>query len=412
MPEQRRNGLVRFSEEEKALLRRYLRSYRNLVAGRIPANTAARKRFVEVAEGRRRSEAIHEIAFVKWQMWMRLRPYEVLDENIVDVASEPIGRSKRISGAPAMAEPFFSTRIRDVVGRLVDRSSTRGRDALEHSASWFNSALGTEFALQLDRWMRDTFAAGKATIYDKAMDAAHIASPSGPFHRLWDGGHSLIDAWTAVKNASPDDTFAQEVAGYLGAIWKDVVTPMGLPIATVDREWFQQTAVTLKEFGITKHQFADAISQTGSELAGAALGVVALLLNWDKADAEKAASLAGSLGVSTICAANPILGLVAVACFARAYQTAKNANSKSSLPVGLFSGSAGSAVILASSSIIAGPVWVGLLVGIVASILTQRAISSGAKRVGEVDWNGVREWVVSAVRTRAGLTGLLSLKTA
>jgi hypothetical protein len=286
------------------------------------------------------------------------------------------------------------------------------RQAFMNTTTWFNAALGTEFALQLDRWMRDTFAAGKATIYDKAMDAAHIADPSGPFHRLWDGGHSLVDAWTAVRNASPDDTFTQEVAGYLGAIWKDVVTPMGLPVATVDKEWFQQTAVTLKEFGITKHQFADALSQTFTEIAGAALGVIALLLNWDKEDTEKAASLAGSLGISTICAANPILGLVAIACFARAYQTAKNANSRSSLATGLLSGSAGSAIILASSSIIAGPIWVGLLVGIVASILAQRAISRGAKQLGAVDWDAVRECVANVVRSPSGLPVILSPKTA
>lgn len=361
MPQRRRNRHVRFTQEERALLVRYLASYKRLVAGRLPADTVARRRFVEVAKGRLVPIAIHEVAFVKWQMYEGLRPFAPIGPAPVAVEAEILAAPRAAPGGPAVAKPAFSERLRRSARAFSETAKARGRDGWSRTADWFNAALATDMAPKLDAWLRDNFAAGKATIYDKAMDAAHIADPSGPFHRLWDGGHSLTDAWKAVRAASPDDSFAQEVGGYLAAIWKDVITPMGLPVATVDRAWFESSAAALGDFGITKKVLADALSYTGSEVAGAALGAVALLLNWNKAETEKAAALAGSLGISTLLAANPVLGLVALACFARAFQTACGAGSRTALPVGVLKGGAGSAALIAASALVGGPVWVGIL---------------------------------------------------
>jgi hypothetical protein len=412
MPQRRRNRHVCFTQEEKALLRRYLASYRSLVAGRLPANTPARRRFVEVAKGRLRPVAIHEVAFVKWQMAEGLRPYAPVGFAPVAAEAEMISPPRAVRGAPAVATPAFSERLQRGARAFADSARSRGRDGWGRAADWFNAALATDMAPKLDAWLRDNLAAGKASIYDKAMDAVHIAEPSGPFHRLWDGGHSLTDAWNAVRDATPDDTFGQEVSGYLSAIWKDVVTPMGLPVATVDRAWFESSAAALRDFGITKHQLADALSYTASEVAGAALGVVALLLNWNKAETDKAAALAGSLGLSTLVAANPVLGLVALACFARAFQTARGADGRSALAVGIVKGGAGSAVLVAASAFVGGPVWVGILAGIVASIFVQHAVSKGAAHIAAVDWSALWERIVRAFRSGNDATGLLVLKPA
>ncbi len=411
MTSRRRNKFVRFTEEEKALLDRYLPSYRRLVEEKLPANTPARRRFVAVAAGKLQPVAIHEIAFVKWQMWICLRPYAPIGANPETVEAETIRSGAPRSGRPPEASPALSDRIRSEARTIVEKVKSNGTANWDQVAGWFNAALGTDLALQLDRWMRDSFATGKATVYDKAMDAAHIANPSGPFHRLWDGGHSLTDAWRAVQNATPDDTFTQEVAGYMSAIWKDVITPMGLPIMTIDRDWFNATAASLRDHAITKHDLADAISYTGSELAGAALGAVALLLNWEKPDIERAAGLAGSLGVSTICAANPVLGIVAVVCLARAIQTARNASSTSAVPIGLMKGGVGSFAFVAAGSLVGGPVWVTIVVGVVASMLAQSAISKGATTISEVDWAALSNWVVSGLRSKFDITSLLVLKT-
>jgi hypothetical protein len=412
MLQRRRNRHVRFTQEERALLARYLASYKRLAAGRLPANTAARRRFVDVAKGRLAPVAIHEVAFVKWQMYEGLRPYAPIGPAPVAVEAGILAAPRAAPDRPAVATPAFSERPRRGAQAFAADARTRGRDGWSRAADWFNAALATDMAPKLDAWLRDSFAAGMATIYDKAMDAAHIASPSGPFHRLWDGGHSLTDAWKAVRDAAPEDSFAQEVSGYLSAIWKDVITPMGLPVATVDRAWFESSAAALADFGITKKYLADALSYTGSEVAGAALGVVALLLNWNKAETEKATALAGSLGLSTLMSANPVLGLVALACFARAVQTARGAGSKTALALGAIKGGAGSAALVAASAIVGGPVWVGILAGIVASIFVQHAISKGASHLAAFDWTALWERIVRALRSGTDARGMFVVNPA
>jgi hypothetical protein len=341
-----------------------------------------------------------------------IRPYAPIGPAPVVVEAEIIAGPHTAAGESAVASPAFTERLRRGARAFADSAQARGRDGWSRAADWFNAALATDLAPKLDAWLRDSFAAGKATIYDKAMDAVHIASPSGPFHRLWDGGHSLTDAWKAVRDASPDDTFAQEVSGYLSAIWKDVITPMGLPVATVDRAWFESSAAALGDFGITRKYLADALSYTGSEVAGAALGVVALLLNWNKAETEKAAALAGSLGISTLFAANPVLGLVALACFARAFQTARIAGNRTALSLGVIKGGAGSAALIAASSIVGGPVWVSILAGLVASILIQHAIAKGASHLVAIDWTALWERIVRAFRSGTDAGDMLVLKPA
>jgi hypothetical protein len=404
----RRESRVRFTREEEELLNRYLSGYRKLVAGLLLADTPARQRFIQVAAGRLAPLGVHEIAFVKWQMWTCQRPYIPID----GLGPLPTGRYYRAPRIQENPPGESSGNERSGLKSAAGKAKRLGREAITRSSEWFNATLGTDVAVQLDRWMRDNFATGKATIYDKAMDAVHIAEPSGAFHRLWDGGHSLVDAWIAVKNATQDDSFAQEVAGYLTAIWKDVVTPMGLPVATIDRTWFNDTAASLSHFGISKHQLADALSYTSTELAGAALGVIALILHWDKAETERAAELAGSLGVSTLCAANPVLGLVAVICFARAFQTASRARAVAKPLAGLLAGGMTSAVILATSAAISGPVWVGLILGIVMSVILRYLVAKGCQGIAAIDWLAVRRWVHDLLNRRNGPTMMLDFKTA
>lgn len=404
-----RRGSAAFSEEEKALLQRYLKSYCRLHAGELPANTPARRRFIEVADQRLPPVAIHEVAFVKWQMWMGLRPREALQPVVQRQQAASASPAPLVT--PTVAPDNTAAARHGAVPAAEGKAEARPERGWDRVADWFNASLGTDFARRLDQWMRDTFATAKPTIYDKAMDATHIATPSGPFHRLWDGGHSLPDAWRAVVDASPHDTFVQEVTGYLSAVWKDVVTPMGLPFATVNRDWFNATQVSFKDMGVTKSQLADALSYTGSELAGAALGAIALLLNWNKAETERAATLAGSLGMSTLCAANPVLGIVAIACLARAIQTAKAASGKEGFVVGIMKGGFGSAALVATSSIVGGPVWVGLVAGIVASMVVHHAVSKGARQIKDVDWSRLGRSIVGLARSRDRASPTLLLQT-
>ena len=71
---------------------------------------------------------------------------------------------------------------------------------------------------------------GVPTIYDKAMDAKFIETGiGGANHRLFDGGHTVWGAFTAAREASPDDNLIQEALGTVQGLLRDVSTPKGSP---------------------------------------------------------------------------------------------------------------------------------------------------------------------------------------
>lgn len=81
-----------------------------------------------------------------------------------------------------------------------------GRNAAGASIAAFNAFLATDYAVTLDRVVRDLFAHSKATIYDRAMDWNYIQTHiGGGFHRHFDGGHTFLGAWQAVKEARPTE---------------------------------------------------------------------------------------------------------------------------------------------------------------------------------------------------------------
>ncbi|HSV28267.1 MAG TPA: hypothetical protein VLL76_01875, partial [Candidatus Omnitrophota bacterium] len=158
-----------------------------------------------------------------------------------------------------------------VLGTIADLRRRLSRSsAPEAVVTWFNAALGSAtFSIELDRWMRQAFSA-KATIYDKFMDAEYIRTHvGGGYHRLFDGGHDCLGAWDQCREAAgaAGDSFTAEVLGYAGGLWKDLVTPMGLPVMTFDKADFDQVAGALQDtLGITRAWVADAASFTSTEL--------------------------------------------------------------------------------------------------------------------------------------------------
>lgn len=76
----------------------------------------------------------------------------------------------------------------------------------------------------------------------------------------------------------PDDSMAEQLKGYLSAIKNDVITPMGLPFATLDKAQFDRL---VEMTGIDRAWAMDMASFTATELVGAATGALALALNWN-----------------------------------------------------------------------------------------------------------------------------------
>ena len=216
---------------------------------------------------------------------------------------------------------------------------------------------------------------GPTTIYDKVMDAEYIASHAGgDLHRLFDGGHTIAGAFKAAREASPDDNIIQEALGTLQGLLRDATTPMGLPLANWNPETFNRVAGALESnFYIPKDWFYDLNTYDAAELLGGAIGIVALVLNWNQADTESFAKLVGGMGVSAAFDANPLLLVVTVVALAKAFHKAHQTGEYAEFVDGQVKGALGTLVTVSVVGVVGGPTGTGLLVGLVVGVLVNRA---------------------------------------
>jgi len=281
-------------------------------------------------------------------------------------------RSSKVIGAQT------GEKILKYVASASEASAKRGRKARDMSAVIANAILASDFSKGMDRWLRDSFTKGESSIYDKSMDAMYNATHTGGgHHRLFDGSHTLWGAWDKVQEASPDDTMLQEIGGLATGLAKDLVTPAGLPLFTMDKSTYDQFAEALSStFNIPKSWAFDLLNVNGTELLGASIGTIAVALNWNKGDVKRFSSLASSFGISSLVAANPALAVVALATLAKAYTDARHKGDYRQFIDGLSKGGVVTGVFLATASAVGGPVWIGLLsglcVGVVAHKVTEK----------------------------------------
>ena len=131
---------------------------------------------------------------------------------------------------------------------------------------------------------------GTATVYDQAMDATYIAThEGGGYHRLLDRGNTLSRAVSAGHSASATAGIIQELQAPLS----DGTTLMGLSVVTWDKTTFDQVQSHLPT---PKAWFYDLNTFDATEFLGSTFGVVAMAVNWNRADTEGFAKLAGSMG--------------------------------------------------------------------------------------------------------------------
>ena len=218
---------------------------------------------------------------------------------------------------------------------------------------------------------------GVPTVYDKAMDAEFIETGiGGSWHRLFDGGHTPWGAWNAARGALPDDTIFQEARGAIQGLLRDVSTPRGLPLATWDKETFDQIAEALESnFHIPQDWFRDLNTYDVPDLIGSSIGAVSVIFNWNSADTETFTRLVGSMGLSATVGANPLLLIVSVVALGRAFHKAHLTGEYVALTDGLLKGGLSSGATLAAVGIVGslgGPASVGLVASLVAGVLTQK----------------------------------------
>ena len=332
---------------------------------------------------------------------------EELRETTASKASRVRDASKKVGNAAsstvAEGSKTYSRKIKDaaspVTGPVQDASkkasaigsataerlksgSMKGLDATTSAANVLLSTTPALLANNLSgeiNGLMQNMVKGSPTIYDKAMDAGYIATHiGGAQHRLFDGGHTVIGAFRAGHSASPDDNIIQEAMGTLQGLLRDVSTPGGLPLANWDYETYHRVADALESnFHIPKSWFYDLNTYDAADLLGGAVGAVALILNWNRADTETFAQLSGGMGLSSIMSANPLLLILTVVALARAFHLARKSGEYAEFVDGQFKGVAGAGATLGVVSLVGiagGPAGLALLAGLVTGILVSRAM--------------------------------------
>ena len=255
---------------------------------------------------------------------------------------------------------------------LSENFSKRVSWSAAHISQTLNAALASDFAVSTDRHLRALFESAP-TVYDKAMDSWREVSGHLSYeHRVFDGGHGIVDAWNAVKNAFPDDTFREETLGYLEAYWKDLVTPMGMPVLTLNKDNFDWVANAASSLGVERGYLLDLVSFTATEGAGALAAVVGASLNWKKSDIEKFSEHASSLALGSAMAANPLALTVSVLLLARSYHVGREEGRIRSVLEQFGWGAGKTAVFIGTASIVGGAAWLGVVAGITAAVVVEK----------------------------------------
>lgn len=175
-----------------------------------------------------------------WNLGALLRLPTLSDHGTDVKGLRPFSRKVR---TPMWNKLKKSTQIHDLQldelwNKMKQRLETMAGQAQEKGSAVFVSILPFLHDKDLLKWT-EGLTKSASTIYDKAMDAEYLKSHlGGGEHRLFDGGHTLSGSWEAVKDALPDDNFAQEVTAWTQSYLKDLTTTNDMPFFNLDKENF------------------------------------------------------------------------------------------------------------------------------------------------------------------------------
>ncbi len=272
--------------------------------------------------------------------------------------------------------------------RTAGRGAQKGRETAAATGAKVSAAAQTLLSSDLSEALNRLTAAalsGPATVYDKALDANYLdpvlrGGLGGSYHRLFDGGHTVLGAAKAVHAADTDGTMAADAAGTVTALLKDGATVRGLPLVTWDKARFDSIAAGLSDrFNIPTSWLYEVNTYNVADVAAATAGTVAVVFGWNRADTEAFAAVAANCGVSAAAATNPLGMMVAIVALARSFHKARCDGDYSGLADGSFRGAVGSAATLAAVGAVGaagGSAGAALLVGITAGVLVHKATAS------------------------------------
>ena len=245
----------------------------------------------------------------------------------------------------------------------------------------------------------------KATIYDDKIDQFYNDTGIGGFtHRHFDYSHTPLQMWEKVKETLPNDTNFEEVKNYFLSLFKDLQTPMGIPLHNIDnKETYDKFASYMSEnFAIKKSWLLDIQSVNLSEIFGATIGVVALFFGWKKNEKEEFANIASSLILAGTVSANPILMIVSIVSWAKSYTKNKN---KKAFKKGTVEGFLGMGSFIMTASLFSSPL-LGIIIGLVVLIVVK-------KQLKKIEVTEIYDWFKKQIRkhkkTLIALSGGLSV---
>ncbi len=254
------------------------------------------------------------------------------------------------------------------------------QDIINKAGIWANNLLASDFSKKFDKWF-GSLTESTATVYDKAVDAAYnsisvrgIFREGGPNHRATDGSHDPISMWNIVKETKIDDSKKEEILAFINTFFKDFSTTQGLPFISIPKDSYDKAAAYLNQnFFIPKDWFYDIQTLNGSELIASSLGVLGVVFSWNKKDAKLFGDLVSSLMLAGAIGGNPITVIVSIITLARHWQLEKNKRkiSKKFLE-GAKLGSFSLFSFLGVSSFVGGPVWIGLILGLIVAVLVRK----------------------------------------
>lgn len=192
------------------------------------------------------------------------------------------------------------TRLRNSVASGLNTTAAVAGEAYTAALDWKNNS-------EFSSWLTDHLSKQCATIGSKAMDAEYLRTHiGGGWHRLYDGGHSLVGSWNAVSSSLPDLDALDRLGVWANEYWKDLITTRGMPIIVLDH------ADQVSEY--CKHLDCVNIAQlVGGDVCG-----VSIYCNWN--DPTKLVASATATECSGLLVyANVVAPLVSLIALGRAY---------------------------------------------------------------------------------------------
>lgn len=228
----------------------------------------------------------------------------------------------------------------------------------------------------LATWLADNFNKN-FDAYDRAIDAVYNATHIGGsrYHHLLDGQHTIWGALEAVKNVSPNDSFARQLTEASEHLLRDSMSVSGInPFLSPSA--FESIAGFGESLGISRAYLADALTINGPELLGGAVALAASLAIGRHGDPSRLSYLSGAYVVSALSSGNPLL--LPIAAGGLAYSLRQSADKRTVLVEGgkgaLVSGSS-----LLMASLVGGPVWLGCATAVLTGVAVKYAIDDPSR---------------------------------